>query len=694
MKKMSFFGVFMAISIYVMDSFSVAPVSLADEGVVPALPVQCIGTYDNVIDIALGGTPTGDSDFIFAGDGNIAIIDGGNGNDCILVGNNNMARIIGGNGDDVVIMGVSNQAKIEGNNGGDLMIVGNTNSGEINGEDENGNDLINIGTNNSGTIFSGNGADITVVGENNSGNVFGGNGNDTIAIGYWNTGEINGGLGTNNIIYIPPAPSADPLPGTFNSVQDITLSSDGAESIFFTIDGTIPNCNEENGEIYESSLSVSETETISAIACAEEGYGSPVASFVYVVEIIDVTAPTVTKIGDDSTDVVLGIGDTNLLFDEVLSDGSKTAVENALTAGADKTLTYVWSGASLIITATEETTFTNDVMVNVSDVAGNSAYLLSVDSALTSSQKAPDSDGVAIIDSITTQVVITNPTQEVNITISDGTVNPTIDVSSFISGGTGTLPEINITSANANNANVAIPASTIVISADSAWNGIITAPTIATVELPEISGETKTLSIAIEVGFTDAKLSFDKAVRILLSGQAGKRAGYVRTGTAFTEITNTCATDNQATGDALIVDGDCKIDVGGDLVIWTKHFTTFATYSQISTPTQASSGGGGGRGIGDYINGPLASPTPQPILKIVTTPAPILVVTPNITATPNPKIIQKIAKASTLTPTVTPLVSQQTLQKATIFKNIGHAVVSRVEKIGTWLFGLIGIKSK
>ncbi|MEK7626798.1 MAG: peptidoglycan-binding protein [Patescibacteria group bacterium] len=313
------------------------------------------------------------------------------------------------------------------------------------------------------------------------------------------------------------------------------------------------------------------------------------------VNVVDATAPTVTKLGDDSADVSLNAGDTYLIFSEVLSDSSKISVENALSAGADKSLTYYWDANYLIITAADITTFSNDVVVNVSDIAGNTVTgLLIIDSSLASTQKAPDSNGTATIDSTTPQVVITNPTQVVNLTIDSGTTDPTIDVSAFITGGTGTLPAITITSANAGNVNVAVPSSTVVTSADTTWNGIIAAPTVTTVTLPETSGETKTLSTAIEVGFTGAKLSFDKAVRILLPGQAGKRAGYVRTGVNFTEITSICSADSQTTGDALVADGDCKIDVGSDLVIWTKHFTSFATYTQSSTLSSSSGGSGGG----------------------------------------------------------------------------------------------------
>jgi len=208
-------------------------------------------------------------------------------------------------------------------------------------------------------------------------------------------------------------------------------------------------------------------------------------------------------------------------------------------------------------------------------------------------ETTPNESGQATLSGDTKEVVVTNPTQAVTVSVASGATDSKINVSAFITGGTGTLPAINITSANANNATVAIPASTVVTSADITWDGVIATPTVTTVTLPETSDETNTLSTAIEVGFTGAKLTFDKAVRILLPNQAGKKVGYVRTGITFTEITNICGADDQATGDALIAEGDCKIDVGSDLVIWTKHFTSFATYSTTSNGSGSSSNSSG-----------------------------------------------------------------------------------------------------
>lgn len=321
----------------------------------------------------------------------------------------------------------------------------------------------------------------------------------------------------------------------------------------------------------------------------------------------DVVLPTVTKLGTGAADYTIAAAGTAVLtFSEPLSAAGKTAVENALEIGADKANTYAWTVGDTVLTitghATEVTTFANDVMANIVDVNGNTNSVLLVDSAIDADQVQPDGSGDATVNSTTPELVVSDPVLPVNATIAANTPNPQINVSSFIDSGTGVLPEINITSNNAGNVNVAIPASTTVTSADPAWNGVIEAPTNTTVSLPSSLGNA-TATAAIQVGFSGAKLSFDKAVRIVVPGQAGKRAGYVRTGTAFTEITATCVNDTQATNDLLGADADCKIDVGADLVIWTKHFTTFSTFTTSAASSSGGGGGGGGPAVASSFNG-------------------------------------------------------------------------------------------
>jgi len=215
-----------------------------------------------------------------------------------------------------------------------------------------------------------------------------------------------------------------------------------------------------------------------------------------------------------------------------------------------------------------------------------------------------------LINSTTPEVVISDLNQAVIITVDSGTNNTTLNLDALITNGTGTLPSIII---NSSNANISIPDSTLVTSADPNWNGIMMAPTVTSVTLPVISGQTLSPSTAIEIGFSGAKLTFDKAVKITMLGQAGKRAGYTRNGEAFTEITNVCSADTQDAGNALVQDSECKIDSGADLVIWTKHFTTFTAYTQTAKRSSSS----GSRAI-------PATPAVPTVNPVVVTPTSVV----------------------------------------------------------------------
>ncbi|MBX4195712.1 hypothetical protein KW796_02020 [Candidatus Parcubacteria bacterium] len=199
----------------------------------------------------------------------------------------------------------------------------------------------------------------------------------------------------------------------------------------------------------------------------------------------------------------------------------------------------------------------------------------------------------AIVSQADPVVEIVNPTAPVTVTIDSGTVNPELDVSSLVDDitGIGTLPQITIES---NTMNVVISAATVV-NGGAGWDGVIDAPTI--VSAPTIvadSGNTATAVLAIEVGAGDTPLTFSKAVRLALAGQAGNLVGWSQAG-AFHQINATCSADDQTTMDTELADGaDCKTVNGADLVVWTKHFTTFVTYTQTAIPTAPSSGGGGG----------------------------------------------------------------------------------------------------
>ncbi|OGG76753.1 hypothetical protein A3B35_03000 [Candidatus Kaiserbacteria bacterium RIFCSPLOWO2_01_FULL_54_24] len=175
---------------------------------------------------------------------------------------------------------------------------------------------------------------------------------------------------------------------------------------------------------------------------------------------------------------------------------------------------------------------------------------------------------------------------------------------------TGTLTNaatLSTTTASGN-VTIAMPAN-LTVSGPSGWDGTIDLPTSISTSVAPVgdSGSTASAVSTIEIGFGNSLLTFDKGVRLLFAGQGGNLIGYSHGAGTFTSITSTCSADTQTVGDSLAAGGDCKITVGSDLVVWTKHFSAFTTYTQTAipaptpTPSPAPSGGGGGGGGGGFI---------------------------------------------------------------------------------------------
>ncbi len=195
----------------------------------------------------------------------------------------------------------------------------------------------------------------------------------------------------------------------------------------------------------------------------------------------------------------------------------------------------------------------------------------------------------------TTELVIADSSVSANIRIPSNVTNATLHVGGMADYDeeTGDFNvtlggEINMTSevsigGQAREVEVQMPAG-VRISGNTRGSLALNVPQVkerSSVSPTPSSGKTASTSSVIEVGMGLEPVYFDKAVRIRIAGQAGKRAGYSRDG-SFYKITDICANDTQVAGDLLPADGDCKMDSadGNDLIIWTKHFTEFVTYTE------------------------------------------------------------------------------------------------------------------
>jgi len=175
-------------------------------------------------------------------------------------------------------------------------------------------------------------------------------------------------------------------------------------------------------------------------------------------------------------------------------------------------------------------------------------------------------------------------TEPVSITVPQGVTDVTVQLTTTTNGPNeqvATVPLIEVNAATAlGNVSVSIPAGTT-ITGPAGWDGTMGLPQV--LSNSSIAVSNGTVNAVIEVGAGNSPLTFNKAVRLVLPGQAGKSAGFARNG-VVTDITRTLGADDQATADAQIpAEGEAKIAVGSDLVIWTKHFTAFLSYTVNTT---------------------------------------------------------------------------------------------------------------
>lgn len=175
-------------------------------------------------------------------------------------------------------------------------------------------------------------------------------------------------------------------------------------------------------------------------------------------------------------------------------------------------------------------------------------------------------------------VVTAPPAHGLFVVVEDGAVHPLIDVDSYMNGDDFTVPG-DVTVINSDGVSLWIPAGTTA-SASGSFDGdfiAVEAVTLTTVSLP--GGSSGSVVTAIKVGSDSVSFTLDQAARIFLPGAGGSLVGFTEPGGAFTPITAECAADTEVAGNAAATDCYIAINGGADMVVWTKHFTTFAAYT-------------------------------------------------------------------------------------------------------------------
>ncbi|CAI6060683.1 InlB B-repeat-containing protein [Cohnella sp. JJ-181] len=188
------------------------------------------------------------------------------------------------------------------------------------------------------------------------------------------------------------------------------------------------------------------------------------------------------------------------------------------------------------------------------------------------------------------------PDKAVTVTVPLGVTDARVTVTPVAVGDSqeATLPLVEVQAETSlGNVSLTIPEGTK-ITAPAGWDGAIKLPEVQRAD--SVSIPSADVKAVIKVGSNDVPLQFDRAVRLLIPGQGGRSAGFVQSG-VFRAITGTITADTQEAADREIAaGGEAALTVGGDLVIWTRHFTQFAAYAPATPDPGIPAGNGSGGG--------------------------------------------------------------------------------------------------
>jgi hypothetical protein len=400
------------------------------------------------------------------------------------------------------------------------------------------------------------------------------------------------------------------LNGTGTEISAAYFRVNGTEVAYYNSTGNTAGCAAaaSGSEIYNCAFSINLSNGAKSLNVTAYDFGAPAPGNMGSAArafMVDTVAPVVS-IQVPVANSVINVSNTTLNFtvSDALSTLNASSCEYSLNGTRVSLGASCANGTQLNFTSDGVktlTVFAKDMSGN----EGNTTISFLVNTAGSNSTIINTTTNATVNETI--YVTPTSPAS--NITMGANATNVTLNMTAYNSSASFnvTLPEINVTAnTSLGNVLVGIPNGTVASGAAD-WNGVLQLPIVRTGSFTPTaaSGYTATAQAAVEIGVSDIAINLSRGVRILIPGKADQLVGFQRPTAGFVAITNVCGADSQAWADANITNGsECKINNGSDMVIWTKHFTMFGTYTQAANG--GGSSGGSNNGGGSIIGGSSA----------------------------------------------------------------------------------------
>jgi hypothetical protein len=170
----------------------------------------------------------------------------------------------------------------------------------------------------------------------------------------------------------PPTVTANPVGGTYSSEQSVTLTPSEASAIYYTLDGADPTTTSTK---YTQPINISTTTTLKFMAIDTAGNHSTISTESYILDIIDITPPTVTanpKGGTYTSEQSISLSASELATIYYTLDGSDPTTNSSIysepiTISSSKTLKFM----AVDTAENQSTVFTETYTVDLDTPAVN-----------------------------------------------------------------------------------------------------------------------------------------------------------------------------------------------------------------------------------------------------------------------------------------------------------------------------------